>query len=238
MRHVMIGLLLTLSVTAAAQQRFVIEGDSFMLPEMAALLTEEGEQVAVAMAMPAERRPEAYRHLDIQKGDLIPFINKRRVRSMAAFRARYEALAVGDTVMLGVRRGGGGELFILRFAKLDPANTGMVMRRVTPSGGSLNLNETRILGAERLMLHRVGGRVAVRMVLPGAAEVLGQKIEEGDVLFSINGEEVGNLKRVDALYEAIGTGEAVTLVFERGDEMVTCQFKKPQPQKGSMIMQG
>ncbi|MCK5147512.1 hypothetical protein KAR48_12215 [bacterium] len=232
MRRSIILLAALLALPVFSQQYFTSEGDIFLLPEFMAMIGEEGDIVKVNMVGPASSRPEAYRNIDLQKDDQILFINKKRIRSVDVFQEKYEAMAIGDTVMLGMRRGE-GEMFILRFPKIDSAKSGMrVMRTVSVGDGAA----PTILSAEGLILIEEEGRVKVAGTLPSSENVLGKKLEKDDTLSSINDKEILNMKMFNNIYDKIKVGEAVTMIFERGDEIITTEFKKPAPGKGMMTI--
>ena len=66
-----------------------------LLPELGAVITVEGKDLVVSRVMPAERRPEAYRSVDLQAGDRVLLLNGKRVRGIPPLRESYDALGTG-----------------------------------------------------------------------------------------------------------------------------------------------
>jgi S1-C subfamily serine protease len=208
---------------------YTYEGDVFMLSEVRGILVDGDNAVKVDMIPPIDRLPEPYKSLDIKKDDVILYINKKRVRNVNAFKEKYEALAIGDTVMLGVKRGE-GDMFILRFPKADPEKSGGGVMRVVQAGDGA---APTVLGNLGLILTEKDQQVKVMGVLPTAEKLMGVKLEQGDFLASINDEEVANIKMLMAKLDEIKIGDPVTLVFERGDEILTAKFDKPEESQQS-----
>jgi hypothetical protein len=93
-----------------------IEGGAF-IPELGCALGDEGGQVKVIHAMPANNRTKAYANVDLQANDLILMVNAKPLKSADAFRTLYEAKAAGDTITLGIKRG--ESLHLAPFVKMD-----------------------------------------------------------------------------------------------------------------------
>lgn len=94
-----------------------IEGGAF-IPELGVALGNDGDEVKVLHAMPADARPKQFSAADITGDDRILMVNARPLRSAEAFRTLYEATAPGDTIKLGIKRG--DRLHIVTFTRMDP----------------------------------------------------------------------------------------------------------------------
>ena len=81
-----------------------IEGGAF-IPELGCVLGDEEKKVKVIHALPGANRPKAYAGIDVQANDLILMVNAKPLKTAAAFKTLYEALAPGDTITLGIKRG-------------------------------------------------------------------------------------------------------------------------------------
>lgn len=94
-----------------------VEGGAF-IPELGCVLGDEAKQVKILHAMPGANRPKAYAGIDVQANDLILMVNAKPLKTSAAFKTLYEALAPGDTITLGIKRG--EAMHLASFLKMDP----------------------------------------------------------------------------------------------------------------------
>ena len=67
-----------------------------ILQEVAAVLMSEEKGVKIDMLLPESVRPKGYDDLDIQQGDRILMVNRKRVKSVEEFQSIYEALQPGE----------------------------------------------------------------------------------------------------------------------------------------------
>lgn len=80
-------------------------GEVFMLPELGAVIVADTTGLRVEFALPAAQRAKAYRQVDFETGDFILMVNGKRTKTVEQLEKIYGALAVGDEVKLGLRRG-------------------------------------------------------------------------------------------------------------------------------------
>ncbi|MDA8019943.1 MAG: PDZ domain-containing protein [Thermoanaerobaculia bacterium] len=212
--------------------------DTLMIREIGAILESTDDGVRVAVAMPAEARPEAYRDVDVREGDVILVINGRRIREFATARELLEQAEVGDEIALGIDRD--GRSVIVRFPKADPSSLPDRMVYQGPGGGhAMAVESQMMIGGEGVDLTPVMGlgvilegdgeepeTVTVSVVLP----IVETTLQEGDVLKSLGGEAVTSAAAVAESVEALDVGADIQLVVVRGDEEVTVTQAKSAAQ--------
>jgi S1-C subfamily serine protease len=245
----------SLSVQAQTVTRWVTsEGETYDLREVGAFITLEGEQVKVAMVMPKEARPKAYREVDIQQGDMILYLNGKRIKTVKDFAEKYNELAIGDTMKIGVRRK--DERFIVAFSKADPKELpAPVMRKVMVGpDGKIIQEETSGGQVRRMVIDDANGREITPV--PGLGWLIGSMdgkvkiinklpipskelenidIQEGDVLQMLNGEKIAGVGRFVEMYDKIAVGAQIELKYARKEKVLTASFTKPQAQGNIMI---
>lgn len=250
-------LLMLCAVPAFAQQmRMITAGEIFELRELGAILTEEGEQVKFLAVSPVERRMKAYQSVDIVEGDLVLFLNGKRIKAVKDFEQNYKALAVGDTIKLGVRRG--EERRIATFTKVDPKDLpqqvahrvmigegGEVTEEKSPDGGGSFTMKRRIDGNASELTPVMGlgviigseaGKVKIVDKLPmPIAELKDVDLQAGDVLKSLNGNAVASVEAFNTAFEKVAVGAKVELQYLRKDKTLTATFNKPEA-KGRMMI--
>jgi S1-C subfamily serine protease len=243
------------AVPVAAQvatQLVSSEDETFHLREVGAMIMLEDEQVKVAMVMPKEARPKAYQDVDIQQGDIVLYLNGKRIKAVEDFEAKYNELAVGDTARIGLRRK--DERFIVSFLKADPkALPTPMLRKVMAgpdgkiteeSGGQVrqiklsdpNAKEVRPVPGLGVLIGNVDGKVKIVNKLPiRMKELENLDLQESDVLQILNGNKIDGVGQFLEIYEKIATGEKVELKFVRNEKMLTASFSKPKDE-GRMII--
>ncbi len=250
---------LALSLTAApvlAQQVKMFQaGEVFNLPEIGAVVAQEDDQIKILAALPEDRRVKAYTGVDLQEGDLILFFNGKRLKSVKEFEQNYTALAIGDTVQIGLRRK--DDRLIAAFAKADPKSlpTPQMKKlmigpdgRVTTtdfSGGTgpsvtktldANASEITPVMAMGTVIGSVDGKVKILDKLPIAVKELENvDLQEGDALQSLNGQKITTAGQFNEDFEKLAVGAKVELQFLRHGKTMTISFSKPQAQGRVMI---
>ena len=215
------------------QTRYMqIEGEIFQLPELGALIAAQGDTVSFMMVREPEARPKGYGDIDAKEKDEVLMMNGKRIKSTEMLKEMYEAMAVGDEIKLGVRRD--GQMFILSFPKIDPANAPkMVVRTMSAEGDT---GEILPLPELRIMLVEEAGKVMVQSLpVDAAAEVSGLDTKEGDALTAINGKAISSTKEFQDIYQSLQTGDTVKIEVSRGGKTVTSSFSKPEPLGKVMI---
>ena len=93
-------------------------GEVYHLNEAGAIVIFKDGIIRVEHVMPAEKRPKAYRDIDLKTGDEILMINGKKVKIPGDIESVYMELEIGGEIKLGVRRD--GELRIIDYKKADP----------------------------------------------------------------------------------------------------------------------
>ncbi|MFQ5633391.1 MAG: hypothetical protein ACE5I1_31885, partial [bacterium] len=126
------------------------QGEIFMIPELSALLREQGKVVKVEMAMPVDTRPTAYRKVDIKSGDIVLYLNGARIKRLKAFTSIYDSLQVGAPVEIGLKRD--DVRFISSFKKADPKDLPQRKMMVMTSDGKEISTEGVEGGGQRVVM--------------------------------------------------------------------------------------
>ncbi len=254
--------LLMIAPAAFGQMVFRTQGDgeSFMIPEVGALLLDEDGKVNVRFVMPEARRGEKYKNVDIKQDDIVLYLNGVRIKKVETFKAKYDSLKFGEEVQIGLRRD--KNRFIASFMKADPKDlpeTGMTMvrrggagegetsgatttsgggeRRMTMQGSPLMQEAEAIkpLVELALLIGKIEDQAVVvgKLPIPGAFDKM--EFEEEDVLASVNGDKVKSYDHFFELWEKIKLGDEVTLKVTRDKKDVSGKFAKPAPPAGINI---
>ncbi len=248
--------LLAFALPAFSQEMKMVEaGEVFNLPEISAAIAQEGDQIIILAALPKDRRVKAYENVDLQEGDVILFLNGKRLKAVKELEQIYAALAIGDTVQIGLRRK--EDRLIASFAKADPKNLPapqMHMQRVMV-GGDGKVTTESTAGGKRVMkaldpnaseitpvmaigiiIGSVGGKVKVLDKLPMPMKGLESvDLQEGDFLQMLNGQKIISAPHLNELLEKLAVGAKVDLQYARKNETLTASFNKPQAQGRVMI---
>jgi S1-C subfamily serine protease len=242
----LLGIIFCMSLPLMAQKTmtFRVDGEnSFLIPELIALLVQENDSITVRMVMPPENREAAYRDVDLKKGDRVLMVNAERIRTIKDLVTLYESLSPGETLKLGVRRG--QDRFIVRFEKMKEQPRGMrlkVVRQpgqgtVIRTGTDLDSDSLAVLAAEGLVLIQSPERIVIKDILPGSEEALpGLDIEKNDVLAVLNGGAFRNLKAFKEAYDRIAPNAEVRLDLLRGEKKIAVTYKKPRPRQGQTVI--
>lgn len=257
------GLVLATTVWAQTGERRVMtfqQGEVFFLHELGALITSSEAGLVVELAPPPERRPPAYREVDLKEKDLVAMFNGKRVKTIAELQGRYDSLKVGEEVKLGIKRG--DEMRLVVFPKVDQSTlpqTRQVMLRGdadsataqgsgTPQQGMMMSwsggpgdGEIVALPELGLVFTEQDSTVRVASILPNAGEVFKDNTpQEGDVIKAIGGKHVHDLDAFQKVYDEIPVGGDVQLIFIRDKKESTVSVKKAEaaPQQMMIRKQG
>lgn len=233
----------------ATSQVVAISGESFRIPELSASLTTEEDEVRVAFAMPVDVRLKQYREVDIEQGDVILYLNGKRIKSIGDFKEKYETLEIGDVVQIGLRRG--DDRFISSFDKAHPEDLPQMATRVSVGGGEegegpAGISRSFTLGPEAqgavpviglgalLKDSEEGVRVIAKIAVPGG-ETSGIELKQGDVVSKLNDKEIESVSQLTDLYDQIETGQDVRLEYKRDDKPMSGSFVK-QAVRGNVMI--
>jgi len=236
--------------------RMLPAGDIFEFRELGAMLGQESEQVKVMVAMPKERRPPAYQAIDIAEGDLVLFLNGKRIKTVKELEQGYNTLAIGDTIKLGLRRK--DERMIATFAKVDPKDLPMqVAHRVIVGGDGQVTDEKSTDGGKTFtMQRRIDSNASDITPIPALGVIIGGEsgqvkvvgklpiptsglenvdLQTDDVLQSLNGNSIAGVSAFNAAFDKIAVGAKVELQYLRKDKTMTAAFNKPETKGQFMI---
>ena len=171
--------------------------------------------------------------MDIQREDLIIYLNGNKINTMAELKAFYDAVPTGEEIKLGIQRG--EEKMIRSFDKPDPENAaqgnGMVIRREVSGGAPMGLenleNRTPWPAGFLIGENDEGVVIGMSLPLPGKSEAL-EVINEGDVIDSLNDSRVETVAELLEIYDAIPVGDDVTLKVLRDGESISATFPRPE----------
>ena len=107
----------------------------FILPEVGALIVKSDGGPKVDMVIPSDQRPDDYKNVDIQVGDIIKMFNGKSMKKVSSIEEVYEALSIGDELKFGIQRG--KDMLIEKLTKMDPkdASGQMMIKKFPASGG-------------------------------------------------------------------------------------------------------
>ncbi|MCH8021065.1 PDZ domain-containing protein [candidate division KSB1 bacterium] len=247
------GFSLQTSNAQVRMQRRIEGGDgAFHLKEVQTILTSKDDTIKVMMVLPERLRPQGYGDIVLKENDEILMVNAQRVKTVQEFEELYNALEIGGTLKMGIRRK--GELMIESFKKIDPedmpeganimiqtampgeeeGHEGGMMRTFTMDGG--DSEEMRPWFGTGLILGEEEGTLKVMRIMEGMTGALGKAdIKEGDEIKSLNGQKVETLDKFFEMYEKLDTGSKVEIEYARAGKKMQAAFEKPNMQ-GRMMM--
>jgi len=225
-----------------------IEGPPYNLAELGAIIVQREGALEVLFVGPPEKRPKAYRDVDLEAGDKIVMVNGKKMTSVKDLEATIEVLAVGDEVKFGLKRG--KDMRMVAFAKADPdelPQTKMMMKHVSvgEDGARKEMNFSTDGEGEQLSILMGGGmlvkieqgKLVIAHLLPDAEEILGEAdVQKGDLVIKLQGKNVSELDELDDEWRMIETGDEVTLVLSRGGEEFQITFMKADVEAPGMMM--
>ena len=247
------GFSLQTSNAQVTMERRIEGGDGiFHLKEVQTILTSKDDTIKVMTVLPERMRPKGYGDIVLKENDEILMVNAKRVKTVQKFEELYNALEIGETLKMGIRRK--GDLMIESFKKIDPEDMpagahimirtdasgeegdhgGGMMRAFTIGGG--DSGDMRPWFGTGLILGEEEGRLKVMRIMEGMTGALGKAdIKEGDELKSLNGQKVETLDKFFEMYEKLDTGSKVEIEYARAGRKMQAAFEKPNMQ-GRMMM--
>jgi len=247
------GFSLQTSNAQVTMERRIEGGDgAFHLKEVQTILTSKDDTIKVMMVLPERLRPKGYGDIVLKENDEILMVNAKRVKTVQKFEELYNALEIGGTLKMGIRRK--GELMIESFKKIDPEDIpeganimilndmpgeeeghedGM-MRTFTMDGG--DSEEMRPWFGTGLILGAEEGTLKVMRIMEAMTGALGKAdVKEGDEITSLNGQKVETIDKFFEMYEKLDTGSKVEIEYARAGKKMQAAFEKPNMQ-GRMMM--
>ncbi len=255
------------ALTAGAQEKSVVRdstggpsftsksieagpGGIFNLPELGAVIIGGEKEIKVEAVLPAGHRPEAYKDVDLQSGDLIVMINARRLKSAREIAEIYNGLKVGEEVKLGIKRK--EERFIVSFGKADPRDLPqrmMLVMNTDEAGGQAGSSRRLVMGGREfsgdvaplpglgiIAGSQEGGDVRVLELMPGAGAAPPHiALKKDDLILSVNGEKIKSAVQLGDLYEKIAVGARIDLQYRRAGKTMIAAFTKPPAPRGLTI---
>lgn len=202
------------------------------------MLIVEGEEEARVRRSMAPAQP-GNQNIDVKEGDLIIFLNGTRITSTRQLNELYEEIEIGAEIKLGIQRG--GNKMIRSFDKPElqdnysssDGSGGRVMSFSTtgsPGSGLMSDLENPGMWPAGFLVGEKDGAVIIgnSIPLPNKAEALSD-IKEGDVIVSLDGTAITNVKQLNTVYEEIMVGDDVTLEIRNDEGTQKVMFKKPEP---------
>ncbi|MFC2173951.1 PDZ domain-containing protein [Acidobacteriota bacterium] len=228
-------------------------GDIHFLKELAAVLAGGENGIDVMHVLPGDMRPKGYEDVDLQQQDKILMMNKKRIKSIEAFKEVYDSIEIDGQVKLGIRRG--KEMMILSFKKADPEKlpAGQVKMQIGAQGepgegGGKVIKQTFTMGGEGgenmkplagtgLIVGEEEGRFKVMHKIEGMTDALKDvDIQQGDTIAAVNGETPDTLDKLVEIYGNIETGKEVRLGILRDGKKLEAKFTKPEAQRKMMFI--
>lgn len=256
MRRVFLTIMLMLvSLVTVHAQVFISRSDSSMdkivgepynLGEVGAVIIDNGKELKVLHAMPADMRLKAYKDVDIKDGDVVLMCNGKRIKTLKDLGEAYTATAIGADFKLGVKRG--EDRMIVAFAKADPKDLPKMQMTMSMGGGpgaagGANVRRMTFGGPGQDIAPLIGLGIIVGKkddifkivgVMPNAAKDVDFKVD--DVLESLNGEKIVSTQQLAELYEKITVGAKLEIKYKRAGKSTQASLTKPEAPPGRVMM--
>ncbi len=205
------------------------DGDIFMLPEVGGIIVESDDGPKLEMVLPKDQRPDDYKALDIQVGDIIKMFNGKSMKKVSSIQEVYEVMEIGDEVKFGIKRD--KSVMMVKFAKMDPKDApGKMMIRTVggPGGGGIGNIVADLIDAG-LVLEEKDGKILVADVITEMGSVfVGTQPESEDQLIKINSSKINSTEELTQIYDQIKAGKKVELTMLRKEKEVLLTFEKPE----------
>ena len=199
---------------------------SVLLQEAGAMVVEKEGKLAIEFVFPKDKQPKEVADLDIATGDEVGMAMGKKVATAKELRAAYDSTKPGQEFKVGLRRD--GRAFIVAFRKLDEKDLPKTM--VIKRDGSDNPDQD-VFPALGVAIGQKDGKVFVAETFPNAPK----EMAKGDVVVSVNGTAVKDLKGFAGAYDSVEVGAEVKFELSRGGEAVHVTIKRPKPQ-GQVIV--
>ena len=159
----------------------------------------------------------------LRQGDVIVSVDGRTAADAAAVSYAISSRRPGDTLKLGVRRGGGDQTLTLRAEPppATPARDQQVISGRNPFDGATVVNLSPAVADELGRDPFIGKGVMVTNIARGFAMNAG--LRPGDLIRRVNGREIGSVRDLAAVLTQGGGQWQVTI--ERDGQEVTANFR-------------
>lgn len=237
-------LLALLSPTTSHAQELVFQtssdGEVALMEMPGGLLVVEGTTEARVVRRVAS--PDGHAETpDIQEEDLIIYFDGTPIKSAEQLKTLYEEAPEDKEIKLGIQRG--DQKMIRTFVKkqmhgdFESEDGGVMVRNFefNSDGSGMAALDNQNLWPAGFMVGEKNNEVIVvdALPLPNKAEAL-QPIQQGDAILMLNGTAVKTVDDLLAGYEAIATGDEVTLTYRQDDQKHEISFEKPEPPRMRM----
>ncbi|UCC81081.1 MAG: PDZ domain-containing protein [Candidatus Zixiibacteriota bacterium] len=227
------------------------KGGVTILNETGSIIVTDDDGLIIKMAGPKDARTKKYQDVDLHDSDRIIMLNGASVTTIQDFEDGYKAIEIGNDIELGVKRD--KIMMIVSFPKADPDDLPKMqammisgeegeIRSVETAGDNTNItaissegltNIKPVPGAGILVAEKEGD-VTVMMVLPNAADLMKKnRLEEGDIILSLQGREISSSEQFAVEFEEIPVGSKVSIKYSREGKTGTTVFTK-QETSGAM----
>jgi S1-C subfamily serine protease len=206
------------------------------VPELSAMIIEEGKELRVDHIMEPEMRMKGYEKTDLKEGDKILMANGKKVGSVKELKEIYSKVATGETVKFGVKREEG--TLIASFVKADQKDLPKMKMMIAEGGGE---GDVEILGIPQvgLIFSNKGNDVIVKAIMPDKSDaVKNADVKEGDIVSTLNTFAVKSFGDFQKRYKKIPAGDKVEVVLSRSGKTETITFTKPKDEGKVIIRRG
>ena len=202
----------------------------FSLPEISAIIGQNGENLVVNHIMEEQIRPKGYEKTEMKEGDIILMADGKKIVNLDDFKKRYHETAVGSMTKLGIKRD--NAMMIVSFVKADPKSL-PVIKTMTFTGKGEDMFVIPQIG---LSFGGKGKSIVIKDVFPDMAKDQPKiTVKEGDAVTTFNGLAIKSFKTFREKYEKLPVGEKVELIFDHSGEQQTITFVK-QKDAGRVII--
>ncbi len=221
------------------------KGSVFIIGELGSIITVDEEGLLVQIAGDKENRKEEFRDVDLRDNDRIFMLNGKGIKEIQELEDGYLAIGESEDIELGIKRDGimtivsftkaaSGELPKMHvITRTENGNIGSIHS----DGGKMNIEFTDSEGSEGLIPVIEAGliiaekdhQVVVKMLLPNGAEMMGKsKLEENDIILSLQGKNISSSKQFSRIFSGIPAGAVVDLEFSRDGKTGAISFEKQE----------
>jgi PDZ domain-containing secreted protein len=267
MSLLLVGCLITTGALAQTKVKTKVAGggdksvtfsadDAMLLAGVGAVVMAEGDSLKIVSVAPAGSRDQDFRKVDLKAGDILMMVSSRPVKTIAALRELIDKLEVGATIKFGIKRSDG--YVMTSMPKVDDQQSGGMVTKVVGGGepgeggkSGHTMMKTMVIGGngnDQGMVPLMGlGKILVesdgKLIIGPPMQIQGMKVPESnlepdDIVLAINDSEVSTAAEFEPIYDAIASGDQVTLKVKRGDETFTVVFAKPDMSGVKMIRMG
>ncbi len=202
-------------------------GEICMLLELGAIIVQSDDGPKVEMILPPGQRSEKYKSVDLQSGDIIKMFNGKSMSTPALIEETYNGLAIGDDIMLGLKRG--KEIFMQKFPKGDtkdmPARMEIKKCPASGSEASMDFIDIGILPEEK------EGHIFISDVIPELVLAFGENPPAaGDEIVNIQSRKITSLKEMLDIYNKLKVGDTASLTVLRDKKELGLTFMRVKPE--------